>query len=44
MGYKEPEEVRRPLKNLEKKGIKFVQGEVEEIIPAERRVRVPGRG
>lgn len=40
LGYKEPEEVRRPLKNIEKKGVKFIQGEVKEILFDEQKVRV----
>ncbi len=43
LGFKEPEEVRRPLKNLEKKGIKFVQGEVKELLLDDKRVRVDDR-
>ena len=40
LGYKEPEEVRRPLKNIEKKGVRFVQGEVKEILFDQQKVRV----
>lgn len=43
LGFKEPEEIRRPLKNLEKKGVTFVQGEVKELQLDDRRVRVDDR-
>lgn len=42
LGFKEPEQVRRPLKNLERKGVRVVHGEVYEIRVSERRVRVNG--
>ncbi len=42
LGFKEPEQVRRPLKNLEKKGVRVIQGEVQEIRIPEKRVRVNG--
>ncbi len=43
LGFKEPEEVRRPLKNLEKKGVHVVQGEVKELLLDDKRVRVDDR-
>jgi len=42
LGFKEPEQVRRPLKNLERKGVRVIQGEVQEIRVREKRVRVDG--
>lgn len=39
VGRREPDEIRRPLKLLEKKGIKFVKDTVVEIDPANRTVK-----
>jgi sulfide:quinone oxidoreductase len=43
IGRREPEQIRRPLHRLERKGIEVVIGEIEQINPAERAVRVSGR-
>ncbi len=42
-GIRKPEDIRRPLKNLERKGIKFVQDEIIEILPAENKVKGKNR-
>ncbi|MCF6191810.1 MAG: FAD-dependent oxidoreductase [Candidatus Hydrothermae bacterium] len=44
LGFKEPEEVRRPLHNLEKKGVRFLQDEVEAILPEDKQVRLKENG
>jgi len=41
-GLRELDEIRRPLAELAKKGIEFVNGEVEAILPQERKVRLVG--
>ncbi|GAA6755381.1 FAD/NAD(P)-binding oxidoreductase [Thermus thalpophilus] len=38
-GMREPEEVRRPLANLEKRGIQYLQATVEALDPAHSKVR-----
>lgn len=43
VGQREPEQIRRPLDGLQRKGIEVVNGEIEQIDPAERAVRVSGR-
>jgi len=39
MGWREPHQIRRNLSLLEKKGVKYVDGEVLKIDPAERTVK-----
>ncbi len=41
-GERRPEQFSRPLDRLKKKGIEVVRGEVEQIEPEEKRVRVNG--
>lgn len=43
IGRREPEQIRRPLDRLQRKGIEVVQGEIEQIDPAEKIVRVSGQ-
>jgi sulfide:quinone oxidoreductase len=43
IGQREPEQIRRPLDRLQRKGIDVVHGEIERIDPAERTARVSGR-
>jgi sulfide:quinone oxidoreductase len=38
-GMREPEQVRRPLANLEKRGIRYLQATVEALDPAQNRVK-----
>lgn len=42
VGKRTPDQIRRPLKRLERKGIEIVTGEVTDIDPEARRVRVSG--
>ncbi|MCK4268385.1 MAG: NAD(P)/FAD-dependent oxidoreductase, partial [Actinomycetia bacterium] len=39
-GKREPEQIKRPLKRLERKGIEFVQGEIAKIDPADNSILV----
>ncbi len=41
-GYKEPDDVRRPLKRLERKGIRVIQDEVVAIHPDRKEVELKG--
>jgi sulfide:quinone oxidoreductase len=34
MGYKDPNDIRRPLNLLERKGVKFINDNVKEILPS----------
>ncbi|MSR07261.1 MAG: NAD(P)/FAD-dependent oxidoreductase [Gemmatimonadetes bacterium] len=43
VGKREPEQIRRPLDRLRRKGIEVIQGEIEQIDPAEKTVRVSGQ-
>ena len=38
MGYKDPDDIRRPLNLLERKGVKFINDNVKEIIPSQNKV------
>ena len=40
LGWRKPEQIERPLSRLNKKGIEFVQGEVEQIDPKNHSVIV----
>ena len=40
LGYKELDQVRRPLKNLKRKGIRVIQDEVVRILPEEKTVEL----
>ncbi len=42
-GLRKPDKIRRPLDLLDKQGIEVVQGEIEKLEPAERKVVVDGR-
>ncbi|NOY24666.1 MAG: NAD(P)/FAD-dependent oxidoreductase [Oligoflexia bacterium] len=42
-GLRKPEQIRRPLSQLRKKGIEVVNGEIEQIDPERRRVTVAGQ-
>lgn len=42
VGRRRPEQIQRPLERLERKGIEVLTGEVTEIDPETRRVRVDG--
>lgn len=42
-GWRKPEQIQRPLINLNKKGIEFVQGEVEEIDPINHLIQLDGK-
>lgn len=42
-GKRTPEEIRRRLDRLERKGVEFINAEVEEISPQENRVKAAGR-
>ncbi len=43
IGGRKPDQIRRPLSRLTRKGIEFVRGEIERIDPARREVTVAGR-
>jgi len=43
IGHRQAEQIRRPLGRLRHKGIEVVQGEIEQIDPAARSVRVSGQ-
>ncbi|MDM7323635.1 MAG: hypothetical protein P3W93_001330, partial [Thermus sp.] len=43
-GMREPEQVRRPLANLEKRGITYLQATVEALDPANNRVKTSAGG
>lgn len=43
IGERKPEKIVRPLERLARKGIEIIRGEIEEINPAEKSVRVSGR-
>lgn len=43
VGARSPDQIRRPLSLLERKGIEVLTGEVEELDPENRRVRVDGK-
>jgi sulfide:quinone oxidoreductase len=43
IGQRKPEQIRRPLDRLARKGIEVVNGEIEQINPADKTVRVSGR-
>ncbi len=38
-GFKEPDQIRRPLKLLEKKGVRVVQDTITEILPSQQTVK-----
>lgn len=42
-GAREADRIRRPLRRLEEYGVEFVRGEIEEIDPASRSMRLNGR-
>jgi sulfide:quinone oxidoreductase len=42
-GWREPDQVQTSLDRISRRGLEFVHGEVEAILPAEHRVRVSGR-
>jgi sulfide:quinone oxidoreductase len=43
IGGRKPDQIRRPLSRLTRKGIEFVRGEIERIDPERREVTVAGR-
>ena len=44
MGYKDPDDIRRPLNLLERKGVKFINDNVKEIIPSQNKVALEKAG
>jgi len=42
-GDRKPEKIARPLERLNRKGIEFIQGEIEKIDPERKSVRISGR-
>ncbi len=44
LGYKEPDDIRRPLNLLERKGIKFINDNVKEILPSQNKVILENTG
>lgn len=44
LGMREPEQIRRPLANLEKRGIRYLQATVEGLDPANNRVKTSAGG
>lgn len=42
VGQRRPEQIQRPLSRLERKGIEIVRGEITQLDPERRRVRVNG--
>lgn len=43
IGARTPKQISRPISRLGRHGFEVVQGDIEQIFPAERRVRVAGR-
>ncbi len=39
LNFKEPDDIRRPLKLLEKKGVRFVNDEITQILPSKKKVK-----
>ena len=44
MGYKDPDDIRRPLNLFERKGVKFINDNVKEIIPSQNKVLLEKAG
>ncbi len=44
LGFKEPDEIRRPLNLLERRGVKFINDEVVEILPSQNKVSLKNAG
>src|SRR3990170_573430 len=43
VGLRKPEKISRELNRLQRKGIEFVNGEIEKVNPAEKSVTVNGK-
>lgn len=43
VGSRAPERIQRPLDRLKRKGIEVIRGEIEQINPGERTIRIDGR-
>jgi glutathione synthase/RimK-type ligase-like ATP-grasp enzyme len=43
MGYKDPDDIRRPLNLFERKGVKFINDNVKEIIPSQNKLYLKKR-